>query len=71
MELDERLGTYEATRPPSPLTAAARLRLVWTAPDGDGDAVAEAAGQDLSDDATILPLLAHYRITRVPARAAS
>ena len=75
VELAERLEGYRVTAVPH---GSAALRLVWSAPAdaGGGDAGGDAAhggdGRGAADrGATVLPLLAGYRITRVPLHAAS
>lgn len=60
-ELELRLERYEVTAVP----AAARLRLVWSAP-AEGDAL----DADHDDETGTVALLSAYRITRVPSRAA-
>ena len=61
MDLRERLDGYEVTAVPH---APSTLSLVWAEPE---------EGVDVDDGPTfgVLALLDDYRITRVPARAAS
>lgn len=61
MDLQERLGGYEVTAVPH---AAPALRLVWAERDDTVD-------DDPPPTFGVLALLDDYRITRVPARAAS
>ena len=61
MDLQARLGDYEVTAVPA---GRAVLALVWAEPD-------EADEEPTVATYGVLALLDDYRITRVPARAAS
>ena len=70
VDLRERLGGYEVTALPAGQPA---LALVWSEPDPAGpgeDTTVTAAGAS-GPTFGALALLDDYRITRVPARAAS
>ncbi|HVM08816.1 MAG TPA: hypothetical protein VM345_10150 [Acidimicrobiales bacterium] len=67
MGLDDRLERYEVTTVP---VASRRLHLVWSSPAPDEQSTPDAAADD-PDETPVVSLLASYRITRVPGRAAS
>lgn len=63
MDLQQRLGDYEVTTVPG----RKRLRLLWSAAAVDDEPLVPEA----DEGPPAIALLASYRITRVPARAAS
>jgi hypothetical protein len=69
VDLEQRLASYEVTAVPAH-SLRTRLRLIWSAPAGPQEPEGDAA-TDPPDARSKLAILADYRITRVPSRAAS
>ena len=66
MGIADRLEGYEVTAVPE---GSRSLQLVWSAPPADDVATGETGDESVDGGAAILPILAAYRITRVPGHA--